>query len=78
MGSIVSGLFGESSEQKAAKRAQQVMEADVRAAEAEREKKLEKQKKEEEIVAQSKAKRRTKSTRNVFTSPLGLENDTLA
>ncbi len=81
-----SSLFGGgSSEQKAAKRASQAAEATAaknakarEVADAARAKKLAQQKSEAAIVAQSKTKRRVAGNRNIFTSPLGLENDTLA
>ncbi len=86
MGSIISSFTGgESSAQKEARRASQAaqIEADKNAkardiANAEREKKLAKQKSEALIIAQAKTKKRMTGSRNIFTSPLGLEDDTLA
>ncbi len=86
MGGVVSSIFGgESSEQKAAKRASRAAEAEAaknakaRAeADAVRVKKLAKQKSEAAIVAQARTKRRMTGNRNIFTSPLGLEDDTLS
>ncbi len=87
MSGMVRGIMGgESDAEKRARRASENAEAqalkraeDKRAADTDRKLRLDKQKKEEDILAQSKRKIRPSSQkRTVLTSPLGLDDESLA